>query len=95
MNGVSKNVPIATSATQLEKTVPSTSTTTTVTLKNRRGSNMANPVVAAMLGSNMLNNCRQVQDMYAHCQLSHTTTSICDTAVQYMEICISNGEIQK
>ena len=91
MNGVTKNVPIATSATKFEKTASST----TVTLKNRRGSNMANPVVAAMLGSNLLNNCRQVQDMYAHCQRSHTSSSICDTAEQYMETCINAGEIKK
>mmetsp|Transcript_1921 Transcript_1921/g.4595 ORF Transcript_1921/g.4595 Transcript_1921/m.4595 type:complete len:120 (-) Transcript_1921:332-691(-) len=49
-----------------------------------------NPVVAAMLSSNMMRDCHQVRDMFVECMSHDSSASICDTAKNYFVQCASN-----
>mmetsp|Transcript_15483 Transcript_15483/g.18874 ORF Transcript_15483/g.18874 Transcript_15483/m.18874 type:complete len:94 (+) Transcript_15483:154-435(+) len=57
------------------------------TYQNRRGSTITNPVVTAMLSSNNLGDCVQVEDLLRHCLKNDSRASICDTAAKYFETC--------
>ena len=62
----------------------------------RRGTNVSNPVVSAMLGSNILSNCNDVKDMFAQCNRydlgKRQRPMICDTAERYYEACLESAE---
>lgn len=59
-----------------------------VTYQTRRSTNFSNPVVQAMLSSNIMNDCSQVKDMFYQCSESKKDSIICDTAQRYFfEIC--------
>ena len=60
---------------------------TSITYRRRRGSKISNPVVTAMLNSNLMNDCTQVHDMFNQCTLSGGDSRICDTARTYFESC--------
>ena len=62
----------------------------------RRGTNVSNPVVSAMLGSNLLSNCNDVKDMFDQCNKydfgKRQRPMICDTAERYYEACLESAE---
>lgn len=61
-------------------------------LLNKRGSNLKNPVISAMLSSNMMDDCIQVKDMLNHCMISQSDSVICSTAERYANLCF--GKMQ-
>jgi hypothetical protein len=58
----------------------------------KRGSNLSNPVVAAMLNSNMMNDCNQVREMFDHCMLTKNESALCSTAERYASLCFGGNE---
>lgn len=64
-----------------------------VTIPRRRGSNISNPIVSAMLSSNLMNDCDQVREMFHQCKRSgnHNESIICDTAKRYFESCVQSS----
>jgi hypothetical protein len=58
----------------------------------KRGSNLSNPVVAAMLNSNMMNDCNQVREMLDHCMLTRNESALCSTAVRYARLCFGGTD---
>ena len=60
-----------------------------ITDNKRRGMNIANPVISAMLNSNTMNNCDEVRDMFLRCESSgiYNESIICDTAKSYYASC--------
>jgi hypothetical protein len=63
------------------------------TYNKRRGSNIANPVISAMLNSNTMNNCAEVKDMFLQCKSSgrYNESIICDTAMRYYASCTAQA----
>mmetsp|Transcript_28096 Transcript_28096/g.41799 ORF Transcript_28096/g.41799 Transcript_28096/m.41799 type:complete len:98 (-) Transcript_28096:320-613(-) len=53
----------------------------------RRRSASSNPVVRAMLNSNIMHTCDHVREMYSDCVNSKERTAICDTATFYFVEC--------
>lgn len=59
--------------------------------QRRRGTNVSNPIVTAMLSSNNLSDCTQVKDLLYHCKQNDSSAVICDTAARYFERCYHGG----
>jgi hypothetical protein len=68
-----------------------TTTCTPVTYERRTTSKISNPVVVAMLNSNIMGDCSQVRDMFYQCKASDGQSIICDTAMKYFERCTPSG----
>ena len=64
-----------------------------ITDNKRRGINIANPVISAMLNSNTMNNCDEVRDMFLQCESSgrYNESIICDTAMRYFASCTAQA----
>ena len=55
--------------------------------QRRHRTKYSNPVVQAMLDSNNLGDCYQVQDLYTRCVESGSSSALCHTASQYLRNC--------
>jgi len=60
---------------------------------NRHTTTRYNPVMAAVISGNTMNNCAEVAEMYAECRASGSKDTICKVAAQYMELCMKGHAI--